>query len=44
MTLIVKAEPGGLLRMAEPFLGAILKRRLEADAAKAKDVLEARAV
>jgi uncharacterized membrane protein len=44
VTLIVKAEPGGLLRIAEPLLGAILKRRLEADAAKAKDVLEARAV
>jgi uncharacterized membrane protein len=44
VTLIVKAELSGVLRIAEPLLGAILKRRLEADAAKAKDVLEARAV
>lgn len=44
VTLIVKAEPGGILKIAEPLLGAILKRRLEADAAKAKEVLESRAV
>ena len=44
VTLIVKADPGGLFKIAVPVLGAILKRRLKADAATAKEVLEARAV
>jgi hypothetical protein len=44
VTLKVEAEPSGFLKIAEPLLAPILKRRLEADANRAKRLLDEGAV
>jgi carbon monoxide dehydrogenase subunit G len=41
VTFAVKAEVGGLFNIAKPVLERIGKRRLESDAAKAKELIEA---
>ncbi len=37
-------EPGGLFKLAEPLVASMAKRRVEADAANLKDMMEARAL
>ena len=41
---VVEAEPGGVFKLAEPLLASMAKRRVEADAANLKDLMEARAL
>jgi uncharacterized membrane protein len=45
VTFAVKAEPlGGFFKIAEPLVASIGKRRLEADARMAKDIIESGAL
>jgi len=43
VTLILDAEPRGLLRVVEPFFRSLGTRRLKKDVARAKDLIESRA-
>ena len=43
ITEVVDAQIGGFLRLAEPVIARMMKRQIEADYAKLKDLLEARA-
>ena len=40
----MEAEPGGVFKLAEPLVASMAKRRVEADAAILKDLMEARAL
>ena len=44
VTFAVKAELGGLFKLAEPLVASMGKRRLEADAAMVKEFIEAGAL
>lgn len=41
---VVEAEPGGLFKLAEPLVESMARRRLEADVATLKDLMEAHAL
>jgi len=42
--LVLKAEPGGFVKLAEPLVASMGKRRFETDVANLKDLMEARAL
>ena len=42
VTLTGKGEPGGFFRLAEPVIGRMVKRQVEADIENLKDLLESR--
>lgn len=44
VTFVLKAELGGVIKLAEPLLASIGKRRVEADVANLKDLMEAQAL
>jgi hypothetical protein len=43
VTLILDAQPRGLLRLVEPIFGSLGTRRLKNDLARARDLIESRA-
>jgi len=44
VTFVLKAEPGGFFKLAEPLVASMGKRRLETDVANLKDLIEAHAL
>jgi len=44
VTFVLKAEPGGFFKLAEPLVATLAKRRVEMDAANLKDMMEAQAL
>jgi carbon monoxide dehydrogenase subunit G len=44
VTFIVKAELGGVIKLAQPLVASMAKRRVESDAANLKDLMEAHAL
>jgi hypothetical protein len=44
VTFTMRAEPGGFIKLAEPLVATMAKRRAGADAANLKDLMEAHAL
>jgi len=40
VTVLLKAEPGGLFKLADPLLARLVQRRIASDLANAKDLIE----